>query len=481
MVRQGRHEEARRSLAGNGPPDLRDAFALGVIERLLGHQPWIDRQLRSGAIGVLERAGLSGWARVLKGDRGQRDRLIDAMSRLVEGGGIQDLPDDVAAGLFEAFHLSGLEVRSRAEQRLVCRWGRGVAGQATRRSRVELVPLGGGPIDDPAWRLLAGLVDLLAPEASVGGDGDGVETGIHGSSAAVRSLRRQLRLFAPTGRVVLVQGETGVGKEVAAQALHRLSGRRGRFVPVNVAAIPTELLEAELFGSKRGAYTGADRSRGGLVDAADRGTLFLDEIGDLEPGLQVKLLRFLESQEVRPVGSDAFHTVNVRIVSATHHDLERRIADGRFRHDLYYRIAAAPITVPPLRDRREDIPVLRELFEAEAVRKRGLRPCRWSPEAERMLAAYEWPGNVRELRHVIEVAMVRASGAVVLASHLPIEASEEAPIARWDEAMADFRRRYLRAALRRNAGNRSATARELGISRQTLLYHIRNLGLANLG
>jgi sigma-54-dependent transcriptional regulator len=249
-------------------------------------------------------------------------------------------------------------------------------------------------------------------------------------------------------------------------------------VPVNVAAIPGGLLEAELFGSLPGAFTGASSKRVGLVESADRGTLFLDEIGDLETQLQVKLLRFLESREVRPVGSDRFHEVNVRIVAATHRDLSTSMKSGEFREDLFFRVASAVIPVPPLRDRREDIPLLTSIFAERAVRRSGLLPCRWSEYAIDSLTGYHWPGNVRELRSVVEVAMIRAAGETVTPDHISVHGVGQAPTARWRVALDDFRRGFLADALTRHAGNRSATARELGISRQALLYHIRNLGLA---
>jgi sigma-54-dependent transcriptional regulator len=319
---------------------------------------------------------------------------------------------------------------------------------------------------------------MYAPVPTDTSDPEVEETGFYGISTAARSVRHELRELGPSHLPILLQGETGVGKEIAARALHRLSGRRGGFVAVNIAAIPGNLLEAELFGSVKGAYTGADRSRQGLVVAADGGTLFLDEVGDLDPPLQVKLLRFLDAQEVRPVGATRSKSVDVRILSATHRDLERRVREGGFRQDLYYRIAATALTIPPLRDRREDIGLLRNLFEREAEARHGIAPCTWSGEAEAILRRHGWPGNVRELRQAVEVALVRAGGNLVRPEHLPITEKVPAMSGTWEEAQRDFRRRYLLAALERNGGNRSATARELGISRQALLYHIKNLGLS---
>jgi transcriptional regulator with AAA-type ATPase domain len=474
---RGLPADARDSLSSLDRLRLQESFALALTERVLGVQAWIDRALRRRAVELLADSGLSGWAWVLRSNPDAHDRLIDLMARMVDGGSPALIDDASARNLVQLLGIEGLEARSTFSGQILWRWGRGAPGPASCGARVVLTPLGGEATDEGSWRLTVGILDLLAPERVAGECPNDQETGFHGNSPAIRRLREELGEFAPTGVGVLLIGETGVGKEVAARALHRLSGRRGRFVPVNVAAVPRELLEAELFGSVRGAFTGADRSRRGLVDAADGGTLFLDEIGDLELPLQVKLLRFLESMEVRPLGSDEFHRVDIRVVSATHHDLERGTAEGTFRHDLYYRIAAAQIRVPPLRERREDIAILRSEFATEASAHGGLKPCRWSAEVDRRLLSYAWPGNVRELRHVVEVAMVRAAGGTVLAEHLPFAAPVEELPRRWDEAMTEFRHRFLTAALRRHGGNRSAAARELGISRQTLLYHIRNLGL----
>jgi two-component system NtrC family response regulator len=283
--------------------------------------------------------------------------------------------------------------------------------------------------------------------------------------------------LGPTDIAVLLTGETGVGKEVVAESLHQASRRTGRFVPVNIAAIPTELLEAELFGSVRGAFTGADRARSGLVQAARSGTLFLDEVGDMAASLQVKLLRFLESREVRAVGSTVFERVDVRVVSATHQDLEAGVRHKWFRPDLYYRLASASIAIPPLRNRKPDITLFRRLFVREVVDRLGVPECRWDRSADRALEGYHWPGNIRELRHIVEVAVIKADGEAVTAESLKLQGQDSGAPSRWDEALCDFRREFLSAALQRNDGNRTATARELGISRQTVLYHVRNLGL----
>jgi sigma-54-dependent transcriptional regulator len=400
-------------------------------------------------------------------------------ARRVPRGGMEALEEGDLLRLVKALGLTGLEVRSGCDGRPMWRCGAGRPGSAEVLDRLSVVPLGGAPAWLPGWRLLLALFGLFMPDPVAAPESYDDGTGVVGNSRAMRDLRRELREFAPTDITVLLKGETGAGKEVAARALHRLSGRTGSFVPVNIAAMPGNLLESELFGSLRGAFTGADRSRRGLVDQADRGTLFLDEVGDVDPRVQVHLLRFLETKEVRPLGSDRVHRVDVRIVVATHVDLRRLIADGRFRKDLYYRLAAVQIAVPPLRERREDILILKSLFQAGIEARNGVRPCHWSQEAESVLVAHPWPGNVRELRHAVEVATVRAAGCVVAPSHLPIQPRAPMREQRWHSALAECRRRMLSAALRRNGGNRSAAARDLGISRQSLLYHIRKLDLGD--
>jgi transcriptional regulator with AAA-type ATPase domain len=316
-------------------------------------------------------------------------------------------------------------------------------------------------------------------------------------SIFTHDMRRYARgVYREMGDIsTLVTGPSGSGKELVARAIGlsrfvAFDAQRKRFVSdpadsyhaLNLVALAPTLIESELFGHKKGAFSGAEADKEGWLEVCSpQGTVFLDEIGDLDPPLQVKMLRFLESQEFRPVGSTEGRTVDVRIVAATHRDLERRMREGTFRPDLYYRIAGLPVTIPPLRERREDIAELIKLFEAEALARHGLASCRWSPEARKALRRYDWPGNVRELRQTVEVALVRAAGGVVLPEHLPIDVSDDLPVGTWDEAQMEFRRRCLTSALRRNRGNRSATARELGISRQALLYHLRKLGLTNTG
>jgi sigma-54-dependent transcriptional regulator len=404
------------------------------------------------------------------------ERAVDALADLASEGEPGAVADERWAELMRVLGVSGVEVRRRCDGGVLWSFGCGREEEADRRGAVEIIPKGGRPEAGPIWRALAALLVMTLGGGEPPSDLD-QDIGIDGSSCATCRLREDVRRAAPTDLTVLLLGETGTGKEVVAHATHRLSGRTGSFVPVNVAAIPTDLLEAELFGSVRGAFTGADRARDGLVQAADGGTLFLDEIGDLDVAMQAKLLRVLESGEVRPVGSTRFRSVNARIVAATHRDLESLVVRGAFRADLYYRLAQAVIRIPPLRERAGDLIQLRSLFEAEASRRLGIPRCRWSEAAEIALANHHWPGNIRELRYVVERAMVDCRGGIVSRRVLGLPDQQRAPARRWDEATASFRRRFLTAALHRNGGNRSATARELGISRQTLLYHIRSLGI----
>lgn len=223
-----------------------------------------------------------------------------------------------------------------------------------------------------------------------------------GTSSPMHSLRQMIAKIAPTDGRVLIFGENGTGKELVAREIHKNSGRKGRFVQLNCAALPRELIESELFGYEKGAFTGAHKKKRGLVEEAENGTLLLDEIGDMSPETQAKLLRVLQENEFTPVGGTTPHPFNVRVLSATNKDLESEIQNGRFRQDLYFRLNVIPLTVPPLRERTEDIPVLTEHFLNVYALKNGKRPKRLQQKALNVLLKYSWPGNIRELRNVIE-------------------------------------------------------------------------------
>ncbi len=304
-----------------------------------------------------------------------------------------------------------------------------------------------------------------------------------GVSPAVRELRRQLLLAAPTDSRVLITGPNGSGKEVVARLLHRHSRRlQGPFVAVNCAAIPTELIESELFGHLKGAFTGAVEAKRGKFELADGGTLFLDEVGDMSLLTQAKVLRVLqESSFTRLGGSQEVH-VDVRVVAATNKDLEEEIEAGRFRRDLYFRLAVIPLRVPSMRDRREDVALLVEEFMRDFALRNGVPAKRVSAGALEVLRGYGWPGNVREIRNVAERLMVMAAGEEIGPADLHLgqgQAGEE-----WDgdlvslrEARERFERSYLARAVTACGGNMSQAARLLGLERSHLYRKLRALGI----
>jgi transcriptional regulator with AAA-type ATPase domain len=285
--------------------------------------------------------------------------------------------------------------------------------------------------------------------------------GFAGSSLAVRRVTQEVRRVANVKGPVLLRGETGTGKDVLARAMHVVGPRRGGpFVPLNVATLPRELADAELFGHERGAYTGAHGAREGAFAQAHGGTLFLDEIAELTPDLQVKLLRVLEDGEVRPIGGRARRKVDVRVVSATWAPLHQRVAEGRFRQDLYQRLAVFVIDVPPLRERRSDLPILVERFLSEIAAEVG--PRELSAGALAKLAAYAWPGNVRELRNVLYRAAISVTGPM-LGTREVAESIELSAAPRRVQVSTE----QARAVVESHGGNVSAAARHLGVARST--------------
>ncbi|MBW3628841.1 MAG: sigma-54 dependent transcriptional regulator [Gemmatimonadetes bacterium] len=298
--------------------------------------------------------------------------------------------------------------------------------------------------------------------------------GLVGASQPMRELFRSLHRVAASGLPVLITGESGTGKELIAQELHRIS--RGKaFVPVNCAAIPENLLESELFGHERGAFTGADREHVGLFESADGGTLFLDEIGELPLGLQPKLLRALESGEFRRVGAARPRTARARIIAATNRDLEDEVRQGRFREDLYWRLNVLHLAVPPLRERPADIPLLAEHLLRAAALGRPTAPTRIAPQAMALLTAYPWPGNARELRNVVERAAALAVAEEIRPDDLPdriLESGHTAVIvseaAKRQVPLREVERSYIQDVLRQTGGNKSRAAEILGLDRKTL-------------
>jgi DNA-binding NtrC family response regulator len=337
---------------------------------------------------------------------------------------------------------------------------------------------------------------------------------IVGASARMQRIFRLVRKVARTDSAVLLTGESGTGKELIARSLHLQSRRAaGPFVPVNVGALPESLIESELFGHVRGAFTGAGEDRPGLVEAADCGTLFLDEIGDMPPATQVRLLRTLESSEVRRVGDTATRLVDIRVIAATHRDLGREVADGRFREDLFYRLNVVQIELPPLRERREDIGLLASYFLERLSAGAGRPGLAFSPEATQRLERYDYPGNVRELENAIEHAVAVAEGPVIGVADLPAAIrsprllqegrgtgagrSDAGAVPRPREhavregrsdqgepahprqswSLADVEKEHISLVLAHHHGNATGAARQLGISRTTLWRKLRQYGL----
>jgi two-component system response regulator HydG len=302
-----------------------------------------------------------------------------------------------------------------------------------------------------------------------------------GRSAVIQDLLERVARIAPTDATVLISGESGTGKELVARALHVGSRRGDRpFVPVNCAAITETLLESELFGHAKGAFTGATRARRGLFEEANGGTLFIDEIGETTPGFQAKLLRALQEGEIRRVGESSPVQVDVRVIAATNQDLRRAIAEKRFREDLYYRLAVVPMRIPPLRERREDVPLLAAHFLERFVKRTGTSRS-LTPEAIARLVEHEWPGNVRELENVIEQAAALAPGAEIRPADVQIE-RHGGPAAHEGArtlaaAVEDAERRAIEAALARAGGDLAKVARELGVSGTTLWRKMKRLGL----
>ncbi len=305
--------------------------------------------------------------------------------------------------------------------------------------------------------------------------------GIVGSSLALRQALEEVTTVAPTDSTVLIQGETGTGKELFARAIHSLSPRCDRpYVRFNCAAIPLGLLESELFGHEKGAFTGAIARKMGRFELANKGTLFLDEIGDIPLELQAKLLRVLQEQEFERLGSNQTQQVDVRLVAATHRDLKRMIARKQFRSDLYFRLNIFPITIPPLRQRREDIPLLVKALANDCLRRMNRRVTTIPAETVRVLMQYDWPGNVRELRNFIERAVILSPGTVLRAPLESLSWSERSTPAE-PKTLDQAESAYILKAIKEAdwvIGGPNGAAKKLGLKRTTLISKMRRLGLS---
>jgi two-component system, NtrC family, response regulator HydG len=389
------------------------------------------------------------------------------------------------------------EVRQRAPDALfVLMTGFGderIAVHALRNGAFDYVPK---PFDNEEIRALAArareLLSLRVENARLREELATRYAGMIGGAPAMRAVYRVIERAAPTDMTVLITGESGTGKELVARALHEQSRRRaGPFVALNCAAIPAELVESELFGHVKGAFTGADRDRRGAFEAASGGTLLLDEVADLALPAQAKLLRVLEERAITRIGTHESVRVDVRMVAATNRPLDRLLAEGAFREDLLYRLAILQLHLPPLRERREDIIPLAIHFTAQYAQQYSLPPRPLAQDARRALLAHDWPGNVRELRNCIERALVLADGDEIAARDLPATVSGSTAVLRpadaaaaslpfadaRERALLDFEKGFLAAALERHDGNISATARAVGLHRQSLQKLLRKLGL----
>jgi len=301
------------------------------------------------------------------------------------------------------------------------------------------------------------------------------ETEMIGNTAAMVEIYKMVARVAPTEATVIIEGETGTGKEVVARMIWRNSLRAGqRFAAVDCGSIAPSLLESDLFGAVRGAYTGADRDRTGVFEAANRGTVFLDEIGDIDANFQLALLRFLENHEIRPVGASRSKDVDVRVIAATNRDLQRLVEEKKFREDLWYRLNTVRISIPPLRERRADIPLLARFFNTK-YNERYQREVKLMESGVQALKDYTWPGNVRQLQHLVERLVIladRIDGGAVLSALASMD-SRERPV----ETLADAEEEQIRRVLAATGGNKSKAAQVLGIERKTLYRKLERMRL----
>ena len=307
---------------------------------------------------------------------------------------------------------------------------------------------------------------------------------IIGRSPAMQEIFATVMRVAPTRATVLLAGETGVGKDLIARAIHFHSPRRDRpFVKINCTALPENLMESELFGYEKGAFTGAAGSKPGKFEQADTGTVFLDEIGDVPPFIQVKLLRVLQEREFERLGSNKTRHIDVRVIAATNRDLREALEQGAFREDLYYRLNVVPINIPPLRERKQDIPFLAEYFLRKLGPDSGSRVERIADAAMRKLVEYHWPGNVRELENVIERSLVMCTGREIEAGDIHLEGAPRPRAAGSEFTLPDgmtldaYEQEIIREALKRADGNKSQAARALGLTRNALRYRLTQMGL----
>jgi DNA-binding NtrC family response regulator len=383
--------------------------------------------------------------------------------------------------------ISRLHARIRREggvlvvEDLGSRNGTRINGEVLRDGECRVA--GGDIVQIGSAEIVVAAMTFGQPDSAPGAP-DLAPNGIIVADPAMARVFRVAQRLAKLPTTVLLVGETGVGKEVVAEQIHRASARARRpFVRLNCAALPPNLLAAELFGHERGAFTGADQRKAGFFEAAHTGTLLLDEIGEVPAATQVTLLRVLETRRLVRLGGTVEIPVDVRVLCATHRDLERDVAEGRFRQDLFYRISAFQLEVPPLRTRPAEIALLAEFFARKLAARTGVATPRFTAAATSLLSRHAWPGNVRELRNAVEHAFVLAESGVIGVEHLP-DALRGAVVSRPPiprgpirTQMAEIEKKTLEEALAAHSGNRTRTAEKLGISRRTLLYKMAKYGI----
>ncbi len=438
-----------------------------------------EKAIRTSLQGVLEDEGY-GVATVGTGS--------EALPRLVE-----DPPDLILLDIWMP-EMDGLEVlaeikRFRPEQAVVM-----ISGHGTIETAVKATKLGAYDFIEKPLSLEKTLlaVSRALEHSRLERENRELKQQVErkyqivGDSPAIRELRRQITLAAPTNGRVLIYGENGSGKELVARAIHALSSRReSPFVEVNCAAIPEQLIESELFGHEKGAFTGALARRKGKFEVADEGTLFLDEIGDMSLKTQAKVLRVLEEQAFERVGGKETIKVDVRVIAASNQNLHELIREGRFRDDLFYRLSVIPVEVPSLRERKDDIPLLVQHFIALFSAEYGKRPKTVSKRAMAYFFAYDWPGNVRELRNMVERLVIMAPGDIIEPEDLPppLRPKEVAPLEETEkgkslrEVRQAFEREYILAELRANDWHMTRTAESLGIERSHLYRKLKAYGI----
>jgi DNA-binding NtrC family response regulator len=447
-----------------------------------------------------------------------RDLMQEELPRM--GHEVTVCPDGLAAmkalerGSFDAALLdlkmpgmTGIEVLGKIRQLSPETQVVILTGQASVDTAVQALRLGAFDyLTKPCkWAELEVLLSRVAERRDLANRATALETRLRaaegtptliGQTPAMQQVRRLIETVAPTDATVMILGETGTGKDLIARSLHDRSRRAGSaFIPVNCGALPENLIESELFGHRKGAFTGADSNRKGLFEVANGGTLFLDEVGELNKNVQVKLLRFLESGEIRRVGENDPFRVDVRILCATNRDLREMIATDQFREDLFFRINTFEIHSPPLRERRDDLPLLAAYLIRRFASRRGGSEPTLTPEALEVLTAHDWPGNVRELANAIERATILSGGGPIRPEHLPTPGtsgrrpgtSGASPavggphftIPEGKPTLRDIEMKYIQVVLEKHNGNKPAASKELGISLKTLYNKINQLQQAN--